>query len=211
MKREILHPEVERYLQGLCPEAPQVVHAMEELARERDFPIVGRQVGRLLELFARSIGARRVIDLGSGFGYSAYWFARAVGAGGTVFQSDRSASNAAKARGFLDKAGLSKRTRFEVGDALEILAAKTGKFDLIFCDIDKEQYPQVPDMAVPLLRQGGLLIFDNSLWFGRVADVEAGEDSTRAVQRVNRELFARTDMLTTLVPLRDGLLVSMKL
>src|SRR6185369_5134259 len=134
---------VERYLTELAgtEHGDDVLTDMEEYAAERGFPIVGRATGRFLEVAARSIGARRVMELGSGFGYSAYWFARAVGPGGEVRCTDGDPANAEAGASFLARAGLGDRVTYHVGDAVEQLSLLDGPFDVVFCDIDKTGYP----------------------------------------------------------------------
>lgn len=210
MDRPIVHADLEAYLGDLTGASAGVLAEMESAAGERDFPIVGPLVGRLLTVMARSIGAERVCELGSGFGYSTMFFAEAVGTAGSVIHTDMSQEQSDEARAYLGRAGLVDRVEFHVGDALEVLGRQAGPFDIIFCDVDKEAYPRVPDLAVPRLRPGGLLIFDNTLWYGRVADDEP-DATTAAVQELNRILFGRDDLLTTIVPLRDGVSVSLKI
>jgi len=187
-----------------------VLREMELLAAERGFPIVGPQVGRLLYVLALTCGARRVLELGSGFGYSAYWFARAVGEGGEVVLTDLSEERAELARWFLDRGGLAGRVRAEVGDALEILDRTPGEFDLVFNDIDKERYPEVLDRAAGALRHGGLLISDNMLWYGTVLEERPIEPSAVAVKELTRRLFESPEFTTVLLPLRDGVTVSVR-
>jgi predicted O-methyltransferase YrrM len=204
----ILDPAIDRYLHDLANSDDPVLREMELLGAERNFPIVGPQVGRLLHVLARSISARRVIELGSGFGYSAYWFCQAVGPQGQVVLTERSAEKAAEAATFLERGGLRERARIEVGDALEILDRIGGEFDIVFNDIDKERYPQVLDRAAAALRPGGLLISDNMLWFGTVLEKRPSEASTRGVQELTRLLYGSPDFQTVLIPLRDGVTVS---
>src|SRR5437868_14177104 len=115
-----------------------VLVAMEARADEHGFPIVGRATGRYLELAARAVGARRVMELGSGYGYSAYWFAQAVGAEGEVVCTDGDPDNARLAEQYLGRAGAWDRVRYRVGDAITGFAAETGEFDVVYCDVDKE-------------------------------------------------------------------------
>src|SRR5205085_1683762 len=139
---DIVNPEIETYMASLQARRDEpVLLEMEEEGRDRDFPIVGRNVGVTLELLARSINARRVMELGSGFGYSAYWFARAVGEGGEVHCTDGDPANAAKAEDYLTRAGLWDRVTYHVGDAVEQMAGVDGAFDLVYDDIDKHGYP----------------------------------------------------------------------
>jgi predicted O-methyltransferase YrrM len=139
---DIVNEKVERYMEGLLePRGEAVLEAMEAEGKERDFPIVGRTVGVTLEILARAVGARRVLEMGSGFGFSAYWFARAVGDGGEVYLTDGDPENERKARDYLSRAGLADRCEFHVGNALDIIDELPGEFDVIFCDIDKGGYP----------------------------------------------------------------------
>jgi predicted O-methyltransferase YrrM len=205
---DVVHPDIDRYLHHLaCPE-DAILREMELVAAERSFPIVGPQVGRILALLTRAIGARRAIDLGSGFGYSAYWLARAVGPKGEVVLCEASAERAGEAEDYLSRGGLSERVRIEVGDALEILAAESGVFDVVFNDVDKEQYPRVLDRACAKLRPGGLFISDNMLWFGTVLEDAPAQESTRGVLELTRCLFSSPAFETVLLPVRDGVTVS---
>src|SRR4029450_11337125 len=134
---------VETYLTELARtehEEPVLVE-MEARAAEHGFPIVGRATGRFLELAARAAGARRVMEFGSGYGYSAYWFARAVGPDGEVVCTDSNPDNAKLAEDYLRQAGLWNQVRYHVGDALAALEAETGEFDVVYCDVDKDGYP----------------------------------------------------------------------
>jgi predicted O-methyltransferase YrrM len=211
MDRRITHEEIDAYLVDAAPERPDVVHEMEREAAERHFPIVGPAVGSLLEVLARGIGARRVFEMGSGFGYSTFWFARAVGPGGRVVHTDGSADESARAKDNLARIDYDDRVRFEVGDAVDLLDREDGPFDIVFCDVDKHDYPRVPELAVPRLREGGLLIFDNMLWYGRVVDEAARDDATtRGVQEVTRLLREHSELTTTILPLRDGVSVSVR-
>jgi predicted O-methyltransferase YrrM len=207
---DLVHPEVDRYLAGIAAPSDPVLLEMEGLAAERGFPIVGPQVGRLLHVLASASGARRVLELGSGFGYSALWFARAVGPEGLVVLTEGSPERAREAGGFLARAGLEKRVRIEVGNALEIASRESGPFDLVFNDIDKEDYPKVAGLAARLLRPGGLLVSDNMLWCGRVLGEGPGDAETRGVRELIRLLYAPEPFFTALVPLRDGVTVSVR-
>jgi predicted O-methyltransferase YrrM len=206
----ILHADVERYLHELQPSTDPVLLEMERIGQDRGFPIIGPLVGRLCETLARAIGARTVYEMGSGFGYSTYWFARAVGPDGWVTHTDGSAENSALARSFLSRAGLASRVRFQIGDSRELIQTETGPFDIVFCDIDKEGYPEALELAKPRIRRGGLLITDNVLWSGRVA--QPGPDAeTEAIQAYNRATFSAPDLVGAIVPLRDGVGVHVKL
>ena len=205
---DLVQPDIDRYLGRWAASEDPVVVEMERLAAERGFPIVGPQVGRLLLMLARSIDAKRVLELGSGFGYSAWWFATAVGPEGHVILTEGSQDNANLARGFLDRAGLAGRVEIRVGDGLEIARKYDGPFDIVFNDIDKHDYPRALPIALERLRPGGLFITDNMLWQGRVLDETAADASTRGVLELTRALYAAPNLDTTILPIRDGVAVS---
>ncbi len=205
----ILDERIQQYLEDLEAKRDPIAIEMEKLAEDLDFPIVGPQLGSLLYILTRSMRAKRVLELGSGFGYSALFFAHAVGPSGRVVLTDTDRSNRARAQEFLSRARLEDRIEFRVGDALELLTSLKGAFDIVFNDIDKEEYPFVPDAAAKLLRPDGLLITDNTLWGGRVADPAQLDEATQGVRRYNELLAADTRYTTVLLPLRDGVSVSL--
>lgn len=207
----LVQPDIDHYLAALAAHEDPVLREMEGIAATRDFPIVGPQVGRLLEVLARTCGAMRVLELGSGFGYSAYWFLRAVGSTGTVLLTEGSQANATAAEGFLTRGGFAGRFRIETGDGLKVAEALAPPFDIVFCDIDKQDYPKALPIARRLLRPGGLFITDNMLWDGKVLNPPSGDAVTQGVLDLTRELKAATDFALTLVPIRDGVTVAVKL
>jgi caffeoyl-CoA O-methyltransferase len=207
---DLVHPDIDRYLRDLAASGDPVLEEMERLGQERRFPIVGPQVGQMLYVLALTTGARRVLELGSGFGYSAYWFARAVGPGGRVILTEGSEDRAREARGFLERGGFAERVRIEVGDGVEIAGRLDGEFDIVFNDVDKEDYGRAFDLAVKLVRPGGLFISDNMLWRGQVLDDDPGDRATRGVKTLTRKLYESAEFATTLIPLRDGVTVSIR-
>jgi predicted O-methyltransferase YrrM len=186
---------------------------MEAHAKERGFPIVGRNVGVTLEVLARAVRAQRIMELGSGFGYSAYWHARAVGSEGEVHLTDGDPENELKAAEYLKRAGLADRVRFHVGDAVQELGRLDGDFDVIFNDIDKDGYPDAWRAASERIRRDGLYVCDNVLWYGRVA-VQDPDDRrpqyTEAVLEHNRLIAEDERYLSTIVPTRDGVMVAIR-
>jgi len=211
MPRGFMEPAVDQYMLDLLPDRDPVLRDMEEQARRRDIPIVGPAVGRMLYQYARLIGARKVFEMGSAIGYSTLWWARAAGQGGEIFYTDGNKKNAEEAHSYFQRAGVEGRIRIEVGDALELLSEQKQEFDIIFNDVDKEDYPRVLHLVSSRLRSGGLFITDNVLWSGRVVQPAAQEESTRAIQEFNRRLYAMQEFFTTMVPLRDGLAVALRL
>jgi predicted O-methyltransferase YrrM len=208
---QIVSAPIEAYLRNLYDDGDPVRREMEELAQKRGFPIVGPLVGRELMLLARAIGARKVFELGSGYGYSAFFFARAVGPEGTVQCTDLSEENVRLAGAFLARAGLASRVTYHREEATGALRKVGGTYDIIYNDIDKEGYPDTVDLAYEHLRPGGLFITDNVLWSGRVLepDKEASA-STRGVVEFTRRLFAHPGFLTSINPTRDGVAVALR-
>jgi predicted O-methyltransferase YrrM len=213
---DITHPKIEEYVQGMLGRYDEpVLLEMEAEGKERDFPIVGRMVGVALELLARSIGAQRVFELGSGFGYSAYWFSRATDVHGEVHLTDGDPENEKKAMDYLGRAGLAIPIRFHVGEAVQTLDGTEGEFDIVYCDIDKGDYPKAWQAARERIRPGGLYICDNTLWSGRVTDGWSGEDRrpgwTEAIKEHNAAIAADREYIATILPIRDGVLVAHRL
>jgi len=207
--------KVEQYLTELAEleHSDPVLVEMEARAAEHGFPIVGRATGRYLELAARSIGARRVMELGSGYGYSAYWFARAVGPDGEVTCTDGDPDNAALAEAYLTKAGLWDRVHYRVGDALEWFAEQTGQFDVVYCDVDKLGYPDCWRAARDRIRIGGLWLCDNVIWSGHVAtgtDRDRLPGWTAAIQEHNRMVAEDDRYVGSIVPIRDGVMAALR-
>jgi len=212
----ITDARIERYLQGLLRGHDEaVLLEMEAEAQRRKFPMVGRMVGVTLEILARSIQARRVFELGSGFGYSAYWFSRAVGPHGELYLTDTDPANAERAADFLARAGLDGPVRFHVGDALEAFRGVEDDFDIVFCDIDKHGYPKAWEAARERIRVGGMFICDNTLGFGagtvvQELDGRAGE-WIAAIREMNDAVVADERYLANILPIRDGVLVALRI
>jgi predicted O-methyltransferase YrrM len=201
--------EVSPYLLSLLPERDELLQKMERYARERGFPFIGPLVGEMLSILAKSIQARSVFELGSGFGFSAVHFARALPSDGKVICTDGSEENAKKAHEFFREGGLLDKIEFCVGDAVESLAKYPGPFDIVLMDIDKEGYPDGFRAAWPKLRAGGLFIADNLLWDGLVM-TDDDKPSTRGIREFTRLLYSTPNAQTTILPLRDGVSVTLK-
>jgi predicted O-methyltransferase YrrM len=209
MPGKILNSNVEKYLESLLPKRDAVLTEMERYAKKHDVPIIGPACGRLLYLVAQLSGAKRIFEMGSAIGYSTIWLARAAGPGAEIYYTDGSAENAKMAGQHFARAGVSDRVQILVGDALALLDEVGGPFDLIFIDVNKDQYPDALQKAVPRLKSGGVLITDNVLWSGRVT-AKAKDIRTRSIQKFNRMVYSSDELFPVIVPLRDGIVVCRK-
>ena len=223
-RMDILHPSIDDYLLDIIPERDEVLTEMEAHARANRFPIVGPLVGRVLHQLVLLTNPTRIFEMGSGFGYSAYWMAKALQKPeASIICTDGSQENADHAAGYLARGGIADRIDYRVGNALEIIDETEGEFDIIYNDIDKDGYPEAFRKAIPRLRSGGLFITDNMLWMGRVITQEPGSapeeldemeqwfhDATIGVREVTQLLYSSPEVFTTIIPLRDGVSVALK-
>jgi predicted O-methyltransferase YrrM len=202
--------DINQHLIGLVPPRTDEMQRMEEHAAATDFPIVGPAAGHYCYQIARMIGARRVFELGSGYGYSTAWFARAVqeNGGGEVHHVVWDAGLSGKARQHLAALGYNGIIRYHVGEAVETLRNTPGPFDLIFNDIDKQAYPASLPVIAEKLKPGGVLIVDNVLWHGRIFDADDRDKTTEGVRELTRLLAEDPQWVTSIAPIRDGLLVA---
>ena len=201
---------VDDYLYAMLPKRDNVLAEMEDYATQHNVPIVGPAVARVLQQLALMLDARSVFELGSAIGYSTIWWAQAVGEKGRVVYTDGDVKNAERARSYFTRAGVSDRITLHTGDALEVLSEQKQEFDIIFNDVDKDDYPRVLRLVAPRLRKGGLFITDNVLWSGRVAEKNPTDSRTKAIVEFNRKLQDSKDFYTTILPIRDGLAVALK-
>ncbi|MGA7291879.1 MAG: O-methyltransferase [Terriglobales bacterium] len=205
----ITAPEVEDYLYDMLPPRDEVLSEMEALAAQNDIPIVGPAVARILYQLAVISGAKKIFEMGSAIGYSTIWWARAVGEGGRVVYTDGDPKRAEEARRYFDRAGVAQRIKVRVGDALEFLSEEKEQYDIIFNDVDKTDYPRVFRVALPRLKSGGLFIADNVLWSGRLHKPNP-DAHTKAILEFNKLIYEAKDLFTTILPIRDGVSVSVK-
>jgi len=213
---DVLTSEAAQFLELTAEPAEPLLREMAEHGRDRGFPIIGPQVGRFLRLLARLVDAERVFEFGSGFGYSAAWFAAALPAGGEIVLTDYDADNLAEAREFIDRAGYPAEVRFEAGDAMETFAAYDGPFDVVLVDHDKTRYVDAFELAREKLAPGGVVVADNLL--SGPADLDTllavlhGEDVDHDQARglVAYAEHVRDDPAfeTSIVPLGSGVAVS---
>jgi predicted O-methyltransferase YrrM len=204
-----LHKQVDRYLLDLVPARDDVLQRMEQHAVANGFPYIGPLVGPLLGLLARSIRAERVFEMGSGFGFSAVHFARALPPTGKVICTDGDPANAELAAKFFREAGLEQKIEFRVGNGIDIIRDDPHRYDIILMDIDKQDYPAGFKAAWPKLSVGGLFIADNLLWHGKVMSDDQ-QPTTAGIRELSRLLYATSHAVTTILPLRDGVSVTLK-
>ena len=212
MPKALISPQVSAYLEAQVPARPPELARMERIARKIGFPIIGPAVGQLCYLLARSIGARSVFELGSGYGYSTAWFARAVkeNGGGVVHHVVWDDELSQRARKHLAALNLDDVVRYTVGEAVEALAAADGEFDVVFNDIDKRGYPASLPVIESRLRRGGLLIVDNLLWSGSIFDKKDRSADTQGIRKFTRLVMKSPQWTASIVPIRDGVLVARK-
>lgn len=202
--------QINGYLEHLVPERPEEMKVMEEYAGKINFPIIGPVCGYLCYQIARMVGAHSVFEMGSGYGYSTAWFAKAVmeNGGGRVHHVVWDEQLSMDARQHLEKLGYSSFVEYHVAEAIETLSQTAGPFDLIFNDINKDCYPESLPMIREKLRPGGVLIVDNLLWGGRVFESDGNDPDTAGVRELTRILTTDPDWVSSIIPIRDGMLLA---
>jgi predicted O-methyltransferase YrrM len=212
---QVVPDAVEQYLSSLNHEADDVLKDIARSGDKQDLPLVDAEVGVLLRVLATAVQAKRILEIGTAIGYSGIWLARALPLDGTLLTMEMDEQRAQQARGYFTRAGLADRVSVIVGDAQRMLAKVSGPFDMIFQDGDKKLYSPMLDRLVDLLRPAGLLVTDNVLWSGEVVPgfVEKPQHNaadTQAIIDYNRRLNSHPALITSTVPLRDGVAISVK-
>jgi caffeoyl-CoA O-methyltransferase len=212
MTERFTYTQIQDYLTTLVPERPAELQRMEAYAQEHHFPIIGPVAGQLCYLLARLIGARSVFELGSGYGYSTAWFARAVqeNGGGTVYHVVWDDKLSQMARQHLNTLGYGEMVQYHVAEAVETLKQTPGTFDLIFNDIDKAAYPESLPVIAQKLRPGGLLIIDNMFLGGGIFDASDTSANSTGVREFTRLITSDPNWIVSLAPIRDGLIFAQK-
>jgi len=208
----ILDEKVEAYLAAMAVEhglPHPVFDHMHAAAFERTFPIVGPEIGRLFMQLAMMRRPARILELGSGFGYSAIWWALGCPTA-EIHLTDNRSANLEQARAFANEAGVADQLHFHVGDALETARALPGPWDIVFCDIDKGEYPAALEFANGVARPGDILIFDNMLWYGKVARPRDWDRETESLVSATRLIYKDAAWAASLLPVRDGVLLAVR-
>jgi len=209
---KLSYDKVQEYLTSLVPPREPEMQEMEKYAENHDFPIIGPACGYYCYQLARMINAKSIFELGSGYGYSTAWFAKAVkeNGGGVVHHTVWDEDLSKRAAGHLSRLGSGDVVQYHVAEAVATLRQTDGPFDIIFNDIDKEAYPDSLPVIKEKLRPGGILIIDNMLWSGRIFDSKNHDKSTEAIQRFTRDITTDPDWIVSLAPVRDGMIVAYK-
>ncbi len=209
---ELNYQSVQEYLTSLVPPREPELQKMEDYAEKNDFPIIGPVCGYYCYQIARMINAKSIFELGSGYGYSTAWFAKAVreNGGGMVHHTVWDEDLSKRAVGHLSALGSADAVQFHIAEAVETLRQTQGPFDIIFNDIDKDAYPSSLPVIKEKLRSGGILIIDNMLWSGRVFDSKNHDKSTDAIRLFTRDITTDRDWIVSLTPMRDGMIVAYK-
>jgi predicted O-methyltransferase YrrM len=212
---QIVPDAVERYLAGLNHAGDAVLDAVAHEGEKQNLPLVDAEVGALLRVLALSVGAKRILEIGTAIGYSGIWLAGALPPGGMLFTMEKDPERARVARANFERAGLADRVGILIGDAQVTISKVAGPFDFIFQDGSKPLYVTLLDKLVSLLRPGGLLVTDNVLWDGEVVPgfverLQRDSSDTKAIAEYNERLNAHPQLITATVPLRDGVAISVK-
>jgi predicted O-methyltransferase YrrM len=212
MTDALINDQVKVYLQDLVPPRPPEMEVMESYAAEHHFPIIGPAAGYLCYQIARMTGAHQVFEMGSGYGYSTAWLAQAVkeNGGGVVHHVVWDEDLSQKARKHLSALGLNGLIKYHVAEAVETLKTMQTSFDLIFNDINKEGYPASLEVIKQKLRPGGVLLVDNMLWSGRIFDDADTTSATQGIRKFTKLIHNDPDWITTLIPIRDGVMVAFR-
>lgn len=208
----IVHATQERYLERLLPPRDPLLQEMEELAGQDDVPISDPEVGKMLQILAAATGARRILEIGTAIGYGVLWLARGAPEA-EIVSIDPEEDRLEQARGYLERAGVLDRVELVQAEAREVLPTLEGPFDLVYVDALKEEYRHYLDLSLPLVRVGGMLVFDNLLWKGWVADpdqAEEDDEAAEAIRKFNPYLMIHPQLHSLILPVGDGLGVATK-
>ena len=218
MTDEIVPAATAEFARALGPEPDDVIDEMDAQADEEGFPTVGPAVGGWLQLLARLVDAGRVFEFGSGFGYSAYWFARALPADGEIVLTEVDVDELDQAREYMARGGFDDRARYELGDAIETVAEYDGPFDVVLIDNEKHRYREAFEAVRGKVAPGGVVVADNAMTagpmdFDALRALVAGESvetdqHTRGVAEYLERVGADPDFETGLLPLGEGVAVS---
>jgi predicted O-methyltransferase YrrM len=206
----IVTDQVRDYLERVRPRPDPVLAEMEAHGARDGIPIVPPNTGALLEVLVRAGRVRRALEVGTAIGVSTLYIARGLADGGTIVSFEVDPERHQAARGYLERAGLLDRTDLHLQDAREGLRSLTGSFDFAFLDGVKSQYGDYLELVVPMLSSGALLAVDNVLWGGTVADPDDDTENAAGLRAFNQRLLSNPDLIATVTPVGDGVLVAVR-
>lgn len=205
------------YVRDISPPADEILTELRELTTELPggkLMLLMPGQGDLLAMLARLLNASRILEIGTYTGYSTLCLARALPTDGLLVTCDINPKWPNIAREFWDRAGVGDRIEVRIGDAAQtlrdLLAENAPPFDLVFVDADKAGYRSYFETALPLLRPGGLIVFDNVLFFGRVADPACQDGDTAGIRELNELLRSDDRVEVCVLPVADGMTLARK-
>ena len=210
----IIHLEQAEYLERLLPPNTGILAEMEEDAEKNNVPIADREVALFLEITARAMNARRVLEIGMAIGYAVVHLARWLTDDGLIVTIEPNDEMIRRAEDYLTRAGVRERVRIERGRALEVIPSLKETFDLVYLDAMKEEYKGYLDQALPLLRVGGVVVADNVLWGGQVAgEIRSPEQqkSTEALREFNQHFINHPQLRAEILSFGDGIAYGVKI
>lgn len=211
----LLNDKLEKYIQDHSGQEDEILH---QLYRETHLKVMhprmlsGSVQGQFLQMMASLIQAECILEIGTYTGYSAICLARGMKEKGKLITIDIKEELQQIAQKYFVKAGLSHKIDHRIANAVELIPQLEERFDLVFIDADKENYPVYLDLVVDKIRPGGLLIADNVLWSGKVVEeLQADDVDTPAVLEFNKKVQEHPRLQNVLIPLRDGLMIARKI
>ena len=206
----ITYDYIDDYLYRMAAPREPLLERMEEYADTNNIPIIGPLVGRLIYNLAKMSQSKKILEIGTAIGYSGIWLARAMApVKGTLTTIDMNPERVKIARKNIAEAGLEPSVKVIQGSALEVLPSLKDEYDMIFLDSDKDVYPEAFKISISLLKKGGLFVADNALWGGDVAKGGKSKD-TQSMIKFNKLVAESHGLSTVILPLRDGVIVSLK-
>ena len=210
----IIHLEQAEYLDRLLPASSLIIAEMEDDAHRNNVPIADREVALFLEITARAMKARRVLEIGMAIGYAVVHLARGMDDEGLIVTIEPNDEMIRRAEGYMTRAGVRERVRIERGYALDVIPRLEESFDLVYLDAVKEEYSDYLDKSLPLLRVGGVVVADNVLWGGQVAGeirAENQRESTEALRRFNQHFINHPQLRSEILSFGDGIAYGVKI
>lgn len=208
----IANPEIEKYCADLSSPLPNILEEIERytyLKVQMPDMISGAYQGRVLSMFSKMLQPKRILEIGTFTGYATVCLASGLSEDGIIYTLDKNEELEDDINCFFEKAGIKNKTRYIIGNALEIIPNIDETFDLVFLDADKKKYKDYLSLIVPKLRKNGLLITDNVLWKARVLNEKKDSDTT-AIHNFNEVLQQHSALEVVLLPIRDGLSLARK-